>query len=103
MYVNIYLPSWLGQETAKKPFGLQVKLPPTHLPTTHGEGFAMSSLMLNNKQKTVTPTFIAFGLFNRPGTELESTVSAAGALLNFLSSSNAIIFYRALPTQSYSE
>ena len=34
--------SCLGQETAKEPFSLQVKLPPAHLFTTHGGGFTLS-------------------------------------------------------------
>ena len=35
--LSFYSPSCLGQETAKGPFGLRVKLPPAHLSTTHGE------------------------------------------------------------------
>ena len=34
--ITLYLPSWLVQETTKERFGLRVKLPPTHLSTTHG-------------------------------------------------------------------
>ena len=40
--ITFYLPSCLGQETAKGPFGLRVKLPPAHLSTTHGGGFTQS-------------------------------------------------------------
>ena len=48
--ITFYSPSCLGQETAKGPFGLRVKLPPGHLSTTHGGGFTLSLLMLNVKQ-----------------------------------------------------
>ena len=47
---TLYLPSYLGQETAKGPFGLRVKLPLAHLFTTHGGGFTLSLLSLNVKQ-----------------------------------------------------
>ena len=40
--ITFYSPSCLGQEIAKGPFGLQVKLPPTHLSTTGGGGFTLS-------------------------------------------------------------
>ena len=40
--ITFYSPSCLGQETAKGPFGFRVKLPPAHLSTTHGRGFALS-------------------------------------------------------------
>ena len=40
--ITFYSPSCLGQETAKGPFGLRVKLPPAHLSTTHGGGFTQS-------------------------------------------------------------
>ena len=39
--ITSYSPSCLGQETAKGPFGLRVKLPPAHLFTTHGGGFIL--------------------------------------------------------------
>ena len=39
--ITFYSPSYLGQETAKEPFALQVKLPPDHLFTTHGAGFTL--------------------------------------------------------------
>ena len=39
--ITFYSPSCLGQETAKGPFGLRVKLPPAHLSTTHGGGFTL--------------------------------------------------------------
>ena len=41
-YILSYSPSCLGQETAKGPFGLRVKLPPAHLSTTHDGGFTLS-------------------------------------------------------------
>ena len=34
--------SCLGQETAKGPFDLRVKLPPAHLSNTHGGSFILS-------------------------------------------------------------
>ena len=40
--ITFYSPSCLGQETAKGPFGLRVKLPPAHLSTTHEGGFTLS-------------------------------------------------------------
>ena len=40
--ITFYSPSCLGQETAKGPFGLRVKLPPAHLSTTNGGGFTQS-------------------------------------------------------------
>ena len=40
--LKFYSPTCLGQETAKGPFGLRVKLPSVHLFTTHGGGFALS-------------------------------------------------------------
>ena len=48
--ITFYSPSCLGQETAKGPFDLRVKLPAAHLSTTHGGGFTLSLLMLNVKQ-----------------------------------------------------
>ena len=40
--ITFYSPSCLGQETAKGPFGLRVKLSPAHLSTTHSGGFKLS-------------------------------------------------------------
>ena len=40
--ITFYSPHCLGQETAKRPFGLRVKLPPAHLSTTRGGGFTLS-------------------------------------------------------------
>ena len=37
-----YLQSRFGQETAKRPFGLRVSLPPAHLSTTHGGSLTLS-------------------------------------------------------------
>ena len=42
--ITFYSPSCLGQETAKGPFGLQVKLPPAHLSTTHSGDFPIAAL-----------------------------------------------------------
>ena len=56
--ITFYSPSCLGQETAKGPFGLRVKLPPAHLSTTHGGGFALFLLMLNVKQESCEYQFL---------------------------------------------
>ena len=40
--ITFYSPSALGQETAKGPFGLWVKLPQADLSTTYGGGFTLS-------------------------------------------------------------
>ena len=78
--ITFYSPSCLGQETAKWPFGLRVKLPPAHLSTTHGGGFTLSLLIAERQAgKLWIPIFIVFGL-TRPGIEPESTASVADAL-----------------------
>ena len=56
--ITFYSPSCLGQETAKGPFGLRVKLPHAHLSTTHGGGFILSLLMLNVKQESCEYQFL---------------------------------------------
>ena len=56
--IKFYSPSCLGQETAKGPFGLRVKLPPAHLSTTHGGGFTLSLSMLNLKQESYEYQFL---------------------------------------------
>ena len=56
--ITFYLPSCVGQETAKGPFGLRVKLPPAHLSITHGEGFTLSLLMLNVKRGSCEYQFL---------------------------------------------
>ena len=56
--ITFYSPSCLGQETAKGPFGLRVKLPPVHLSTTQGGGFTLSLLMLNVKQGSCEYQFL---------------------------------------------
>ena len=56
--ITFYSPSCLGQETAKGPFGLRVKLPPAHLSITHGGGFTLSLLMLNVKQGSCEYQFL---------------------------------------------
>ena len=40
--IVFYSPTCLDQETAKGPFGLQIKLPPTHLSTTRNRGLTLS-------------------------------------------------------------
>ena len=49
--ITFYSPSCLGQETAKGPFGLRVKLSPAHLATIHSEGFTLSQA---RRQDSVT-------------------------------------------------
>ena len=56
--ITSYSPNCFGQETAKGPFGLRVKLPPAHLSTTHGGGFTLSLLMLNVKQESCEYQFL---------------------------------------------
>ena len=56
--ITFYSPSYLGQETAKEPFGLRVKLPPAHLSTTHGGSFTLTLLMLNVKQGSCEYQFL---------------------------------------------
>ena len=56
--ITFYSPSCLGQETAKGPFGLRVKLPPAHLSTTHGGGFTQSLWLLNVKQGSCEYQFL---------------------------------------------
>ena len=56
--ITFYLPSYLGQEKAKGPFGLQVKLPSAHLSTTHGGISTLSLLMLNVKQGSCEYQFL---------------------------------------------
>ena len=48
--ITFYSPSCVGQKTAKRFFGLRVKLPPAHLSTTLGGGFTLSFYLLNVKQ-----------------------------------------------------
>ena len=56
--LRIYSPSFLSQKRAKKPFELRNKLPPAHLSTTHGGGFALSLSMLNVKLKSCEYQFL---------------------------------------------
>ena len=56
--ITFYSSSCLGQETAKGPFRLRVKLPPAHLSTTHGGGFILSLLMLNVKWESCEYQFL---------------------------------------------
>ena len=79
LVITFYSPSCLGQETAKGPFGLRVKLPTAHLSTTHGGGFTLSLLVLNVKQESWEYQFLVFGL-TQPGIEPESTARVADAL-----------------------
>ena len=56
---TFHSPSCLGQATAKRLFGLQVKLPPAHLSTTHGGGFTLLSPFncWASSRKTVNTNF----------------------------------------------
>ena len=77
--VNIstfYSSSCLRQKTVKKPFSLQVKLPPAHLSTTRGEGFIHTVFLFAERQaeKLWIPIFILIGL-TRPGIKPQSIVS----------------------------
>ena len=56
--ITLYSPSCLGQETAKGPFGLRVKLPPAHLSTTHDGSFTLSLQLLNVKQGSCEYQFL---------------------------------------------
>ena len=75
--ITFYSPSCLGQETAKGPFGLRVKLPPVYYTRQR-----LHTVPFNAERqagKLCIPIFIVFGL-TRPGIESESTVSVADAL-----------------------
>ena len=80
LVITFYLPSCLDEYTAKGPFGLRVKLLSAYLFTTHSEGFTLS-LLIGECQagKLCATIFIIFGL-NRPGIELESTISVANTV-----------------------
>ena len=70
-----YSQSCLGQETTKESFGFRIKLPPAHLPTTHGIGLTLSNAECQARKLWI-PIFIVFGLI-RPGIEPGSTVILA--------------------------
>ena len=80
--ITFYSPSCIGQETAKGPFGFQVKRPPAHLSTTHDGGFTLSLLLFVERQagKQWTLIFIAFGLIQQ-GIKLESNALVAALYL----------------------
>ena len=48
--ITISLPSWIGQETANRPFGLRVQLSPAYLSAAQDKGLTLSLLMVNVKQ-----------------------------------------------------
>ena len=75
-----YSPSCFGQETAKGPFGLRVKLPPA--PPVYRTRRRLHTVPLIAERqagKLWIPIFIVFGL-TRPGIERESFASVADAL-----------------------
>ena len=74
---DFYLPTCLGQETAKGPFGLRVKLPPVY--HTRRRLHTVPLIVERQEGKLCIPIFIVFGL-TRPGIEPESTASVADAL-----------------------
>ena len=47
--IHLYSPRSLGQETAKKPFGLRLKLPPAQLSTTYDGGFTLSLFIADHQ------------------------------------------------------
>ena len=56
--ITFYSPSCLDLETAKGPFGHQVKLPPAHLSITRGGGFTPPLKLLNVKQENCEYQFV---------------------------------------------
>ena len=75
--ITFYSPSCLGQETAKGPFSLRVKLPPVQCPPVYHTRRRLHTVPLIAKcqvRKLRIPILIAFGL-TRPGIEPESTTS----------------------------
>ena len=73
----ILFPSCLGQETAKGPFGLQIKLPPAY--HTQRRLHAVSLIAERQAKKLKIPISTVFGP-TQPGIEHEFTVSVADAL-----------------------
>ena len=70
--ITDYWPSCIGQETAKEPCGLGVKLPPADMSFTHKGGFTLSLFIANAKQGScedqflVADTSISDALSTRP-------------------------------------
>ena len=79
--VTFYSQTCLGQETAKGPFDLRVKLPPARLSTTHDGGFTY--IAQRKAEKLWIPIFKVFGL-TRPGIEHEFTVSVDALFIRLL-------------------
>ena len=75
--ITFYLPSYLGQKTAKWLFGLRVKLPPVY--RTRWRLHTIPLFAERQSGKLWISIFIVFGL-TRPGIEPESTASVADAL-----------------------
>ena len=48
--ITLYSPRYLGQETAKEPFGLLVKLLSVYLSITLGGGFTALSFLIAERQ-----------------------------------------------------
>ena len=77
--ITVYSPSSLDHETAKGPFGLRIKLPPTHMSTIRGRGVTLCLFIAERQAgKLRIPIFIVLGL-TCPEIEPESTVLAADA------------------------
>ena len=77
----IVITFYSGQETAKGPFGLQVKLPPAHAPVYHTRRRLHTVPLIAERQagKLWIPIFAVFGM-TRPGIEPKSTASVADAM-----------------------
>ena len=66
------------QQDSKRPFGFLVKLPPAHLPTTHGGGFTPSFECSTSSREAVNINFSLW--FDPNGNKPESIVLVAEAL-----------------------
>ena len=66
--ITFYSPSCLVRETAKRPFGLRVKLPPVY--QTPCRLHTVPLISERQAKKLEIPVFIVFGL-TRPGIEFE--------------------------------
>ena len=62
---TFYSPSCLGQETAKKPFVLRVKMPTAHLSTIHGVQWCRFLLSIGGNNLQFYPDFALFSTLRR--------------------------------------
>ena len=94
---KFHSPRCLGQETAKGPFSLRVKLPPVHLSTTHSRGFTLSPKLLNAKHGSCElPISLVFGL-TRPEIKPEHIAFVAR---RFIHSTTSLSFSNSIWTRS---